>query len=115
MEIDRLMAEMAWIRRLARGLVGDPAAADDVAQDAYLVASERAPDDGRPLRPWLHRVVLNLVRIRGRSAARRETREVAAAAPAAVPTADELLERVDTQRMLVEEVLRLAEPYRSTV
>src|SRR5262245_47239634 len=114
MEIEELMAEMGWVRGLARGLLGDRSAADDVAQDAYLVASRHAPED-RPLRPWLHRVVLNLVRMRGRAGARREAREVGASDEQRVPTAEELLERVETQRMLAEEVIRLAEPYRSTV
>jgi DNA-directed RNA polymerase specialized sigma24 family protein len=34
--LDDLLAEMAWVRRLARALVKEPAAADDVAQDAWL-------------------------------------------------------------------------------
>jgi len=111
----KLAAEMAWVRRLARALVRDDAAADDVAQDAWLVAAEKLPDDGRPLKPWLSRVVLNLVRMRGRSAARRrgyEQREPAQAAPA---TPEELVERVQLQRVVSGEVLALDEPYRSTV
>jgi RNA polymerase sigma-70 factor (ECF subfamily) len=111
----KLAAEMAWVRRLARALVKDDAAADDVAQDAWLVAARRLPDDGRPLKPWLSRVVLNLVRMRGRSATRRhryEQREPAEISPA---TPEELVERVQLQRVVSGEVLALAEPYRSTV
>jgi DNA-directed RNA polymerase specialized sigma24 family protein len=37
---EQLMGEIAWVRRLARALVRDPAAADDVAQDALVVAAE---------------------------------------------------------------------------
>ena len=115
MQVDELMAEMGWVRRLARGLLRDGEAADDIAQDAWLVASARAPEDGRPLRPWLHRVVLNLVRMRRRGDARREARELASGDDRAVPSSEELLERVETQRVLAVEVTALAEPYRSTI
>src|SRR5664279_3035506 len=113
MNVDELMTEMGWVRRLARSLVG-PEAADDIAQDAYLVASEHAPEDGRPLRPWLHRVVTNLARMRHRSATRRTAREQGIVA-SAVATPDELVERVEAQRALADEVLALREPYRSTI
>lgn len=113
-ELDQLTAEMAWIRRLAMALVKDASTADDVAQDAYLAAAGRVPDD-RPLRPWLSRVVRNVVRMRTRSTKRREGRELAAPAPSPGPTAEELIDRVELQRMVAGEVLALAEPYRSTV
>ena len=111
--VDELMAEMGWVRRLARGLLRDADAADDVAQEAWLVANEHPPGD-RPLRPWLHRVVLNLVRMRSRGDVRRITRELASESNA-MPTSAELLERVETQRMLADEVIALREPYRSTI
>jgi RNA polymerase sigma-70 factor (ECF subfamily) len=113
-QLDQLTAEMAWIRRLAMALVKDASAADDVAQDTFIAAAGHVPDD-RPLRPWLSRVVLNVVRMRGRSAKRREAREAATAVPDSVPTATELIDRVELQRMVAGEVLALAEPYRSTV
>jgi RNA polymerase sigma-70 factor (ECF subfamily) len=115
MQVDELMAEMDWVRRLARGLLRDSAAADDIAQDAWLVASERAPEDDRPLRPWLHRVVLNLVRMRRRSDTRRDERELASGEDRAMPSSEELLARVETQRVLAAEVVALREPYRSTI
>lgn len=113
-QLDQLTAEMGWIRRLAMALVKDASAADDVAQEAYLAAAGHVPDD-RPLRPWLSRVVLNVVRMRSRSTKRRETRELAAEAPDTVPTAAELIDRVELQRRVAGDVLSLAEPYRSTV
>src|SRR5664279_5436816 len=105
MNVDELMTEMGWVRRLARSLVG-PEAADDIAQDAYLVASEHAPEDGRPLRPWLHRVVTNLARMRHRSTTRQTAREQGIVA-SAVATPDELVERIEAQRALADEVLVL--------
>ncbi|HEV7555151.1 MAG TPA: sigma-70 family RNA polymerase sigma factor, partial [Kofleriaceae bacterium] len=110
-----LLAEMIWVRRLARALLRDVDAADDVAQDAWLVASKHAPDD-RPLRPWLARVVLNLVRMRGRGATRRQLRELATGDDAqTVPTSEELVERVEMQRVVAAEVVALAEPSRQTI
>ncbi|MFT3698061.1 MAG: sigma-70 family RNA polymerase sigma factor [Kofleriaceae bacterium] len=113
--LDELMREMAWVRRLARSLVHDEAAADDIAHDAYLAARDKLPADDRPLRPWLHRVVLNVVRMRHRSSTRRGARELATAADDRVPTADDLVERMETQRALADAVLALVEPYRSTI
>jgi len=109
------MAEMAWVRRLARALVHDPALADDVAQEAWIVAAEKAPDEDRPLRPWLARVVMTLARTRRRGELRRGLRERAADVERTVPSSDELVERVELQRIVAGEVLALAEPYRSTV
>jgi RNA polymerase sigma-70 factor (ECF subfamily) len=110
---EQLMAEMAWVRRLARALVRDPVAAEDVAQDAWIVAAEQAPPEQR--RPWLARVVKNLARTRWRGAVRREAREQAAETGHEVPTPAELVERVELQRTVAGEVLALAEPYRSTI
>ncbi len=112
---EQLMAEMAWIRRLARALVKDAAAADDVAQETWLVATEQQPETNRPLRPWLARVVVNLVRTRRKASARRDQREAAFDDGRQVATPAELIERVELQRAVADEVLALAEPYRSTV
>ncbi len=109
------LADMAWVRQLARALVRDDAAADDIAQDALLVATAKAPSD-RPLRPWLHRVMLNLVRMRARSDTRRDAREATMADGASQSaTPEELVARVEIQRVVASEVLELREPYRSTI
>ncbi|HMG54459.1 MAG TPA: sigma-70 family RNA polymerase sigma factor, partial [Kofleriaceae bacterium] len=109
-----LLAEIGWVRRLARALVRDDAVADDVAQDAWLLAMQHPPSDARPLRPWLHRVVRNVARMRHRAAVRREARE-AAVEPCEIPSPDQLVERVELQRVVAGEVVALSEPYRSTV
>ena len=41
--LERLLAERAWVRRLAGALVRDAALSDDLVQDAYVAALERAP------------------------------------------------------------------------
>jgi RNA polymerase sigma-70 factor (ECF subfamily) len=115
-QLEQLMSELSWLRRLARALVRDPADADDLVQETWLVAAEHAPTDARPVKPWLSRVALNLVRMRSRTAKRRRAREATTEPPAArAPTPDELVSRLEAQRLVVDELLRLAEPYRSTV
>jgi RNA polymerase sigma-70 factor (ECF subfamily) len=112
---DQLMAEMGWVRKLARAMVKDDALADDIAQDTWLVAEEQQPDPDRPLRPWLARVVTNLVHTRRRSDVRRDERQAAVDDDRTVPTPADLVERVELHRVVAEELLALAEPYRSTV
>ena len=60
-----LLAQMGWVRDLARALVRDPALAEDVAQEAWLTATLRPPrsyEGEGGLRAWLATVVRNLVR-----------------------------------------------------
>jgi RNA polymerase sigma factor (sigma-70 family) len=110
-----LLAEMDWVRQLARALVKDAALAEDVAQETWLVAEASEPDTDKPVRPWLARVVRNLVHTKRRSEARRKQREVTFDDGRSVRTPAELVEHVELQRAVADEVLALAEPYRSTV
>src|SRR5262245_54610429 len=105
---------MAWIRRLAYALVKDADVADDISQETWLAAHDRLPAD-RPLRPWLARVVLNVTRMRSRAETRRDAREAAVPVLPAEPQTDALVDRVALQRALVDAVLALAEPLRTTV
>ncbi|NVB80032.1 MAG: sigma-70 family RNA polymerase sigma factor [Kofleriaceae bacterium] len=111
----QLSAEMAWLRRLARALLktGD---ADDLAHDTWLAANAHPPDDARPLKPWLTRVALNVVRMQARAKKRQDARDHESASLATpVATPEQIVERVELQRVVAGEVLALAEPYRSTV
>lgn len=112
---EQLLAEMGWVRQLARALIKDAALADDLAQETWLVAAEREPDTDQPLRPWLGRVVRNLVHTGRRSRVRRSQREASFDDGRSVRTPAELVEQVELQRAVADEVLALAEPYRSTV
>jgi RNA polymerase sigma-70 factor (ECF subfamily) len=114
-EIADLLAHADWLRGLARRLVG-PAAADDAVQDTYVAALHAPPDPELPPRPWLARVLRNVTRMGHRSATRRTRREDAVAALVAPTTGvDDAVARAETFRMLVELVLGLDEPYRTTV
>jgi RNA polymerase sigma-70 factor (ECF subfamily) len=69
------------LHRAALLITGDAAAAEDIAQEAFLAALRGLGrfDVRRPLRPWLHRIAVN--RAIDFSRARRLRREVADAAP----------------------------------
>ncbi|MEM1450342.1 MAG: sigma-70 family RNA polymerase sigma factor [Planctomycetota bacterium] len=113
--IQALLEQTEWVRRLARRLVGDPHAADDLAQQAMAVALERPPRDGSRLRAWLSQVLANLHR-QGLRGAHVETRlEAPDEASLAAPAPDEVVERAEVHHLLVHEVLSLDEPYRTTV
>ena len=114
--LDQLVREAAWLRRLAGSLVADGAAADDLVQDTMLVAAEHAPSDGRPIGPWLARVLRNLVRMQARSAGRRAGRERAAhEATAAPPTPEALVSQLELQQRLAGLVLELSPSLRDVV
>jgi RNA polymerase sigma-70 factor (ECF subfamily) len=77
----------AWL------VVRDAAAAEDIAQEAFLAAVRALDrfDRRRPFGPWLHRIVVNRAIDTARARAlRREVDANAAAVPAADPPADTL-------------------------
>ena len=113
---EALLAELGWIRGLARSLVRDAASAEDLAQETYLAALERPPRtarSGASLRAWLAKVTRTLARTRARGEKRRELRE---ARVAKFDRDDsDLIEAVELRRAVVGAVLELDEPYRTTL
>lgn len=59
-DLERLIADDGFVRKLARSLIRDESAADDVAQTAWIAALTRPPS-GDPRR-WFATVVRNLAR-----------------------------------------------------
>lgn len=116
-DLDALLVHASWARDLARGLVADTAAADDLVQEAWVAALESPPRHAENLRGWLGTVIRNLARSHGRSHGRRAAREarVALEDHQEAPSSEALASRIETQRRLVSAVLALDEPYRSTV
>jgi len=110
-----LLAHAGWMRALAYGLLRDPGAADDVVQDATLAALLHAPAGDAELAPWLSRVVRNFVARRRRGEARRSEHEGRAAPRRPEPSPAETVERLDLQRTLVDAVLAIEEPLRTTL
>ncbi len=93
----------------------DDALADDVAQDVWVAALEHGPRETSSLRAWLAALARNLAWKSRRGDRRRAAREEAVARPEAVPSAAEILERESVRRRVIEAVLALEEPYRSTI
>lgn len=112
---ERLLEDAAWIRALARTLAADAGLAEELEQEAWTAALRSRGEVRGALRPWLAQVMRNAARGIARSTANRRAREVAAAKSEHQPSAAELVERAELQRVLVEELLALDEPYRSTV
>jgi RNA polymerase sigma-70 factor (ECF subfamily) len=104
-----------FVRGLARSLVFDDASADDIAQDVWLLALRHPPEEVRSIRAWLATIVRRVaLRAVLRGDARRE-RERHTARAEAIPSADEILAREAIRRDVIEAVLALEEPYRSTM
>lgn len=113
---EELLAHTGWLRALALRLVGDADIADDLVQETVIAAARRNPEARESLRPWLAKVLRDAFRMRARSEGRRSAREQAATIVSdEVPTPESLVARAEAQRRLVDLVLRLDEPYRSTV
>ncbi|RMH03020.1 MAG: RNA polymerase sigma factor [Planctomycetota bacterium] len=95
-------AQAAWFRaehprvyRLCLGLLADPAAAEELAQDAMIHLLDRLDrrPPGSPYPAWRNRVVLNLCRDQARRRAARDRAEKAAAGR--VPVAPPVLGPVE--------------------
>jgi RNA polymerase sigma factor (sigma-70 family) len=113
--VEELLAHSGFVRRLARGLLGREADADDLAQEAMTAALVRPPPPAVDVRSWLAGVVRNLVRMKRRSERRRARHESRAEPRAAYPSPAETASRLESQRRVVEAVHRLGEPYRSAI
>ncbi len=112
---DRLARQAESLSALARRLVFDADAADDVVQDTCLAALERGPRPGVPLGAWLVRVMRNLAARRHRDAQRQQRALEALATRRAAADPPSVHERVALHRRLLDAVRRLDEPYRMTV
>lgn len=113
--LDTLLAHGDFVRALAQALVFDSTLADDVAQEAWLMAIEHPPRSPAAGRNWLARVTRSAASKMLIGMSRRRAREHAAARREAIPSADEVIEREATRRRVVEAVLALEEPYRAVV
>lgn len=111
-----LLNDLGWLRGLARSLVRDEERAEDLVQETLVVALETPPRNPGAWRAWLRQVARNLVYRNHRTEVRRERREHAVARDGSVESSIEAsLERAELHRSLVDAVLSLGEPYRSTV
>ncbi|MEQ8765210.1 MAG: sigma-70 family RNA polymerase sigma factor, partial [Planctomycetota bacterium] len=110
-----LLEHGPFIRALARQLLNDHLRAEDAVQETWLTGLRRPPEDRHALRAWLARVVRNRAIQMRRADRRRDRREASVARSPDVPSPEEILEREALRRRIVEAVMTLEEPYRSTV
>ena len=71
-----LLGHATSLRRLARGLLADEHAVEDVLQDTWVAALERPPASQGSLGGWLHHVTRALALKRRRSEGRRRGRDL---------------------------------------
>jgi len=118
-DVETLLAHRAWVRNIARAIVVDPAAADDVEQATWLTALRRPPADmrseGGSIQSWLARVVRSRALDASRETRRRVAREELAARRGVEPSAADVAARFDTERRVAAAVHALPEPLRTTV
>ncbi len=112
---EELLAHAGWIQSLARSLMRDSSSADDVVQETWIAALAHPRRRDGSTRSWLAAIVHNFARQRIRSESARARRERESARDELVPPQEELLERMERQRLLVEAVTRLREPFRTAV
>jgi RNA polymerase sigma factor (sigma-70 family) len=112
---EQILEHGPWLRALARALVRDPASADDLAQEAWLVAGRRGDLDAERLRPFISGVVRRLASTWRRSERRRSDREGRAPLGDASPSPPEIAVQLELQEQLLRELRELDEPYRTTL
>lgn len=116
--VNELLADLRWVRDLARNLARNPHDADDLAQDAVLRALQSPPRHETNVRGWFQRVLGNLARQGRRAEGRRQRREQALALARNdhdERAADDLVERASVHRAVVDALLALEPPYRDTM
>lgn len=103
-----------FVRGLARRLLRDAHAAEDVAQQTWLAACTRSIAPAS-LRDWLGAVARRMAGKRARAERRELARQQAAARTEQVPSTAALVAREALRAEIVRAVLELAEPYRTVV
>lgn len=109
---DPVVAELPWLRRLARRLAADDA--EDLVQDTWLLARRYQPvaRGGRGLRSWLAQTMRNRQRSHARSATARTRREQQAPLSEDAPSAERSVIEADVIRVLEEALSTLNDEQR---
>ena len=105
-----LLNEVAWVQRVARGLVDDLHQAEDLAQESLLAALRQSGELRSPRR-FLSRVSKNLAYLRLRRRDRRLRYEADAARAESLPSTLDALERRTTHAAVVDAVHSLPSYY----
>ena len=118
-DIETLAKESRWVDALARRLVGDRHLAEDVVQETWVQAMRAESNATHSLRAVLGRIVRNVAAgMHRRENLRREHERERArrGGPDPIqPSTQDMVVRVEQQKLLAEAVLQLEEPYRRTI
>ena len=104
-----------FVRRVSRQLVRDVHRAEDLEQETWVAAMSRPPDRAEAWGGWLRSAMRNLASKIHRGEQRRQNRERQAAREESVEATNDIVHRLAIQREVVDAVLRLSEPTRTTV
>ena len=113
--VDALLVHREFLSTLARGLLSDPNAADDVAQQTWLAAVRHPPANDHNVKGWLRTVARRFAVSDARARGGRRRREEAVARPEAVPSAADIAHREAVRREVVDAVLALDPTYRDPI
>jgi RNA polymerase sigma-70 factor (ECF subfamily) len=111
----RLADQLSFLRRLAKALVRDEHAAEDLVQDVMVASFERAPADDAPLFGWLSRALRNRSSNLWKLAAHRRERERAVARSEASETPLGAAGELEVQSRVLVAVRELPESIRDVV
>lgn len=106
---DRLFAEeYARVAAIANRILGDPAAAEDVAQDVFLDLHRRFGDDpGAKAPAWLHAAAVHSALNAIRSERRRSAREERSVGPSPADDPQVAVEAAETRRVVRASLARI--------
>ena len=110
-----LLQHGQFVQVLARELLRDAHLAEDVVQETWARYVGRPPRPSGSLRHWLRTVTRRLASDARRREQSRALRDREAARPEVLPDVAEDLAQGEVLRRVIEAVLALDEPYRSTI
>ncbi|MEZ6018065.1 MAG: sigma factor-like helix-turn-helix DNA-binding protein [Planctomycetota bacterium] len=113
---EEVLQHLDWVRGLAVRLVGDPAEADDLRQEVWLLSQGLVRPRWMPVRGWLSGLLRNKVRDRRRAALTRARHEDGAALERARSMElGAVVREVSLHQVVVARLMQLREPYRATL
>ncbi len=111
-----ILENLPWLKNLARSLVHDEGLADDLVQDTCLTLVKNPPRSDKSLGAWLKRVMLNsLISNHRHEASRRRVEKVIAKVELEQNDPTIVVEQAEILKRVLNHVLALKEPYKSTV
>ena len=113
--LESLLAHRRWVRGVARRLLRDEHAAEDLAQEAWVRAMRSPPDPERDPKPWLRRVLKNLASNVRRGEGRRQKRETAWRESREQRSPEALVAEAEQHKRLVNLLLDLEEPFKTAL